>query len=192
MFSCPMLVLDLICTVDAKGKIMYPFMTFVVLFMGFMSYAEEGPARFAWFGIGMVVFAVFFFIMEKVFRKKLDEKKEIPVEHLELQRAMWCFFGFWPVFPFMWALGAQGAQVISPELDIVIHCFLDIGAKGAFTFFLMRYRLYEEDREGDEEDRAAKLASGGYSADTALAAQQYPQQGAPYGQEFDRMTIRST
>jgi hypothetical protein len=82
----------------------------------------------------------------------------------------------------VWILGKQGFDVIGPEVDIILHCFLDIGSKAAFwyegvwepscvsslpqlahaihatrSYFLMCYRLHLEDRDIEKEEIAQRL-----------------------------------
>jgi bacteriorhodopsin len=84
--------------------------------------------------MGCVLMLAFFIaIISEVKRvwKNLEGQKETKT-HLVV--ALGCFFGFWPVFPVVWAFSKR-TDLMTYEAARIIHLILDIGAKGVFGVY---------------------------------------------------------
>ena len=146
--TCPLITLDLLSNVNAPYSYTLSAMVLVCLTCAVASSAVPAPASFAWFGMGMLLFAFTYHAIVKIVNKRLNmigamasdinTKKSIKF----LRTGCYIFFTVWLLYPVLWVLGKDALNVVSQELDHIFTAILDVFAKSAYGFAILYFRTY--------------------------------------------------
>jgi len=163
MFTCPLLTLDLLWTLNLPYKVTYALLVFLTLFSGFMSSGHPQPGRWMWFSYGMVMFSFtwlrivglvqvrfmqYFAKKDKSLRAQNGDSRMSLAERggfrsktvrNPLQFALSVYFTIWMIYPILWLL-LEG-KLIS---NTVAHCcnvVMDVLAKSMYGFALLKFQL---------------------------------------------------
>jgi hypothetical protein len=70
--TCPLIALDLLWNINAPYKATLTFLVLICLVTAVASSATPAPASYAWFGMGMLLFAGTYFTILNIVRERLD------------------------------------------------------------------------------------------------------------------------
>ena len=128
MFTCPLLTLDLLWTLNLPYKVTYALLVFLTLFSGFMSSGHPQPGRWMWFSYGIVMFSFTWLrivgLVQVRFMQYFAKKdKSLRAQHGDsrmslaerggfrskavrnpLQFALSVYFTIWMIYPILWLL----------------------------------------------------------------------------------------
>lgn len=150
--TCPLLVYDLLGQLRAPYKTTCSVLIFLVLLTGVVTNFYEGekfrgPA-YAWFALGMVLFAVDYFLLYKIITQQYTKLETLSYQShakkalFPLKMAIGTFFVVWVFFPVIWLLSDRALGLINNDAVEVLHALCDIVAKSVYGFMLARFRTY--------------------------------------------------
>ncbi len=144
----PLIVLDLLWNLEAPFRATMTVLVFTCLVIAVASAAAPPPANYAWFTMGMFVFAGTYYGIVMLIQERLafyvdvardgNAKQSIKF----LKTGCYIFFAIWVLYPILWVLSDKAAGLISQDLDHVITAVLDVFAKSAYGFALLYFRIY--------------------------------------------------
>merc|ERR1719199_160298 len=110
-------------------------MVLICLGIAVASANAEPPASYAWFALGLNVFAGTYYSIILIVRERLaffvemarDSNAKQSIKFLKT--GCYIFFSIWILYPILWFLGDKGVGLISNTLDHVIMAFLDVVCK---------------------------------------------------------------
>nr|AHH02154.1 protein 100 [synthetic construct] len=146
-FTCPLLTLDLMWSLNLPYKFTYSIWVGICIFSGIGSTKFQPPAKYMWFAFGMVIMFIVFWHIYSVVIIRLNQifcgstKKSANT----LQIACAVYFSIWWGFPVLWFLLEFG--VIGHPVTLCMHTVLDVSAKSFYGFMLLSFQLQAEREE---------------------------------------------
>nr|AHH02113.1 protein 84 [synthetic construct] len=172
--TCPLLTMDLLWNLDAPYKITSGLLVLTCLTFAVASFLTPKPGAYVWFAVGLSFFTFSYTFILSIVRQRLDFFTECAREiaHVKncgkaktsilyLKVALFSYFGIWIFFPVLWILGERGIQIISDDLNHVLHCILDVIAKSCYGYALLYFRVYFDKKlitSGMNEEEFTKLS----------------------------------
>ena len=141
-------MLDLLWNVDAPFKATMTVLVFTCLVIAVASAAAPPPASYAWFTMGMFVFAGTYYGIVMLIQERLAFYVEVARDGNAkqsikfLKTGCYIFFAIWILYPIFWVLSDKATGLVSKDLDHVITAVLDVFAKSAYGFALLYFRIY--------------------------------------------------
>ena len=104
----------------------------VMILSGLIGDLSEGPARFVYFGIGVVALGVIFWTVFVPLRRVARHDAEVASAY---DKVALFLAVFWIGYPLTWILGPSGIGVIGQTLDTVLFILLPIFSKVGFSIY---------------------------------------------------------
>lgn len=153
MFTCPMLVFDLLTQLRAPYRITAGALIYAVLLTGSIANFYPGPSwrtgAWGWFVFAATIYTfayVFVYMIVIKQYKRLNDLSagtEAKKAMFPLKLAIVTFFSMWLGFPVVWVLSSRtGMNLLSEDAVQILHCIFDLIAKSVFGFALARFRSY--------------------------------------------------
>jgi bacteriorhodopsin len=153
MFTCPMLVFDLLTQLRVPYRIPAGALIYAVLLTGSIANFYPGPSwrtgAWGWFAFAATIYTfayVFVYMIVIKQYKRLNDLSagtEAKKAMFPLKLAIVTFFSMWLGFPVVWVLSSRtGMNLLSEDAVQILHCIFDLIAKSVFGFALARFRSY--------------------------------------------------
>jgi len=153
MFTCPMLVFDLLTQLRAPYRLTAGVLIYSVLLTGSAANFYPGErwrgGAWGWFCFSGTVYTFAYIFVYMIVVKQytrlndLSAGTEAKKAMFPLKLAIVTFFSMWLGFPVVWVLsGRTGMNLLSEDAVQILHCIFDLIAKSVFGFALARFRSY--------------------------------------------------
>ncbi|EKX40903.1 hypothetical protein GUITHDRAFT_164579 [Guillardia theta CCMP2712] len=147
IFTCPILTLDLLWSLNLPYKITYSLFVGLTIACGVFCNAFEPPARYLWFMFGCFIFAFTWISIIRLvyarFQQFLNEDAKKIRAPLKLSLTL--YFSIWCGYPALWLLTEFGA--ISQLAAHVMTVIMDVAAKSVYGFALLKFQLGVDKRD---------------------------------------------
>ena len=141
IFTCPILTLDLLWTLNLPYKFTYAAFVLLIMVNGVFCNSFEPPARYLWFVSGCFLFVFTWYNIIRLvycrFQQFMNEDAKKVRAPLKLSLTL--YFTIWCGYPALWILDEFG---LIPGLAVhVLSMIMDVAAKSVYGFALLKFQL---------------------------------------------------
>ena len=104
----------------------------VMILSGLVGDLSEGPARFVFFGVGVVALGVVFWTVFGPLRQVSQHDPEVASAYTKVATFLAVF---WVGYPLTWILGPSGVGLLSQPVESVLFVLLPIFSKVGFSIY---------------------------------------------------------
>jgi bacteriorhodopsin len=106
----------------------------IMILSGLIADLSTEPARYIWYGIGVVAFVVIMYLLWVPLRTKALEHPEARIGSI-FTRSLTYLTVFWFGYPLTWIIGPSGLNLVSQEVDTLLFVVLPVFSKVGFSLF---------------------------------------------------------
>lgn len=138
--TTPLLLLALAFTAFFKVKKDYTLIAGVIgadIFMiltGLIADLSVEPARYIWYGLGVVAFVVIMYLLWVPMRAEAAAHPESRIGGI-YTRGLTYLTIFWIGYPLVWLIGPSGLNLVSQDIDTLLFIVLPIFSKVGFSLY---------------------------------------------------------
>lgn len=147
VFTCPLLTIDLMWSLNLPYKFFYGGVVFVCIVCALCSSTVPPPARYLWFGMGMLLFSFAWVSILSLVRERLQQMKHPRIKKARgyVQVASITYFVICLGYPLHWIVDqVQDLQVVGPVPSHILHVLFDVLTKSIYAFALLLFLLCGE------------------------------------------------
>ncbi|KAJ3080630.1 hypothetical protein HK102_002926, partial [Quaeritorhiza haematococci] len=136
VFTTPLLLVDLglVAGLPIDRIVSIAFLDVLMVVTGLFGSLDSTSTKWGWFAMGCIFFLPIVYTLTV-------EAYEVAVRKSSVHKDVYSTLSvltivLWTAYPIVWAL-AEGSNILSSDVEIIVYAVLDIAAKSVFGFYLL-------------------------------------------------------